>query len=301
VAARSVQAAPAGLTAAISATAAKGTVVAATVASLVKGTLKIMTYSRLKLPLGITAGILLAGGLATVVLSSDGAGGGLSTAEIFKKAQDKYASLTSYSDEGTSVATLNGTTITTAFTIKMARPNAYRIQWEQTQETASSITKTKPQSVWSAGEGDFLDMLGQDPKEQKSMELALAAATGISGNAAASIPGTFFQMNWGNLLGASVAEQKQQADEKVGDVDCCVFSSDTKGGAQTLWIGRQDFLIHQIRTVTSAKAMNALLEQAAKSNPGMALPTQKYDGMTRTETHTNIVMNPKLTPPDFTH
>jgi hypothetical protein len=123
----------------------------------------------------------------------------------------------------------------------------------------------------------------------------------ISGNAAASIPGTFFKMNWGNMLGASVAGGKQQDDGKVGEVDCYVFWSDTKGGAQTLWIGKEDFLIHQIRTVMSAKAMNALMDDAAKSNPGTVLPPQKVDGLTRTETHTNIVVNQKFSPADFRH
>jgi hypothetical protein len=58
----------------ISATAAKGAAVAATVTTLVKGTLKIMTYAKLKLAIGISAGILLAGGAATVTLSQTGNG-----------------------------------------------------------------------------------------------------------------------------------------------------------------------------------------------------------------------------------
>jgi hypothetical protein len=41
------------------------------ITTLVQGTLKIMTYAKLKLAIGITAGILLAGGTATVVLSQN--------------------------------------------------------------------------------------------------------------------------------------------------------------------------------------------------------------------------------------
>ena len=44
-----------------------------------------------------------------------------------------------------------------------------------------STTTTKPQSVWSAGDGDFLDMLGQGPKKQTNQEMALSSATGIFG------------------------------------------------------------------------------------------------------------------------
>ncbi len=73
MAANSVQAAPAGLAAAAAATAAKGTAISATLTALVKGTLKIMSHATLKLALGISMGILLAGGTATVVLSRDAA------------------------------------------------------------------------------------------------------------------------------------------------------------------------------------------------------------------------------------
>jgi outer membrane lipoprotein-sorting protein len=90
-----------------------------------------MTCGKLQLAVGISAAIILVGGTTTAVLSSDLAGDNLPPGEIIKKAQEKYASLTSYSDVGKTVATLNGTTITTAFTIRVARPNLYRIDWEQ--------------------------------------------------------------------------------------------------------------------------------------------------------------------------
>ena len=75
ISANSVQAAPVGLAATISATAVKGAAVAATVSTLVNGTLKLMTYAKLKLALYIGTAIVVAGGATTVVLSSDGAGG----------------------------------------------------------------------------------------------------------------------------------------------------------------------------------------------------------------------------------
>src|SRR5271167_3462364 len=177
---------------------------------------------------------------------------GLSPEEIFKKAREAYAALSSYTDQGTVVATLNGLTITTTFKIKLARPNLYRIEWVQTNDSPYSITTTKPQSVWSAGDGDFLDMLGQGPQKQSNQEMALSSATGISGGAAATIPSAFFKTSWGDQLGAAARKDKQQADEKIGDTDCYVLSSSLKGRTSTIWIGKQDFLIHQVRTLTSA-------------------------------------------------
>ncbi len=300
ISANSVQAAPVGLAATISVTAAKGAVVAATVSTLVKGTLKIMAYAKLKLALYIGAAIVLAGGATTVVLSSDGAGDNAAAGEIFKNARERYASMTSYSDEGQTVATLNGSTITTKFTIKLTRPNLYLIEWQQKNESAVYTTTTKTEAVWSAGAGDFLDM-GLGVQKQTSKEDALSSAAGISASASSSIPGTFFQMNWGNQLGSASGE-KQLADEKVGDVDCYVFSSESKGRTKTFWIGKQDFLIHQVRMVTSAEAEKAILTKAAKDHPQIivGLAIMGFNGITSTETHTNIVVNPNLSAADFT-
>jgi hypothetical protein len=131
----------------------------------------------------------------------------------------------------------------------------------------------------------------------------LSSATGISGGAAATIPGTFFHMNWGNQLGGLPKGEKRQADEKVGDADCYVFSSDLKGRTRTLWIGKDDFLIHQVRTVTSAEAMKAVLAEAAKHTPAVAanLPKSEPTGIASTETHSNIVVDKKFLPEDFAH
>jgi hypothetical protein len=270
-----------------------------------------MTYAKFKLALGVVLTVLLAGAVAILAISCRKAADNLQPSnnlqasdnlqpgEIFKKAQEKYASLNSYSDEGKTVAILNGTTITTTFTIRLARPNFYRIEWEQNTESADGSAKTKRSTVWSAGEGDFLDMAGRGAEKQASQETALAGATGISASASATIPGTFFKMNWGNQLGNWAADQKEPTEEKVGDVNCYVFTRDLNGIANTLWIGKQDFLIHQVRHVTSAKAMKAYMDEAAKRNPGLVLPAQKFDGVTSTETHTNIIVNPKFSQSDF--
>jgi RNA polymerase sigma factor (sigma-70 family) len=74
VSVNSVQAAPAGL-AISTVTAIKGSAVAVSTLTLVKGTLKIMTYAKLKLALGIAAAALFTAGTLTVALSSDNSGG----------------------------------------------------------------------------------------------------------------------------------------------------------------------------------------------------------------------------------
>ncbi len=69
LAANSAQAAPAGLATAISA-AAHGATVAPSTLTLIKGTLHMMTWTKLKLALGVAAVLLLAAGAATLAISA---------------------------------------------------------------------------------------------------------------------------------------------------------------------------------------------------------------------------------------
>jgi RNA polymerase sigma factor (sigma-70 family) len=300
VAANSVQAAPVGLAATVTVAAFKGSVASATVTALVKGTLKFMNYTKLKLAIGVTAGILLAGGAVTVVLSSDESGAAPSAGEIFKRAQEKYTSMKSYSDEGKTIATLNGTTITTTFAIKLGRPDLYRVEWTQ-----STAYFTNGGTVWSAGSGDFMAQnyghYNAKPVKYQDMQSTLAAASGISASATATIPGTFFKLNWGNQLGGSAASEKRQADERVGDVDCYVFTSDLKGRTKTIWIGKQNFLIHQVRIVTSAADLKAMMTEEAKRHPQIAASMSKteYTEVISTETHENISVDQNFSSADF--
>jgi len=73
ISANSVQAAPVALAKTVTAVAiVKGAIAAASTLTLVKGTIKVMTYAKLKLAIGVTAVILLAGGAMTVALSDSG-------------------------------------------------------------------------------------------------------------------------------------------------------------------------------------------------------------------------------------
>ena len=85
-------------------------------------------------------------------------------------------------------------------------------------------------------------------------------------------------------------------------MDCYVFASELKKGiTRTLWIGKQDLLIHQARTVSSAAAVKAAMADAAKRQPGIAarLLQSGIQGITSTETHSKIIVNPKLSAADF--
>ncbi|HZL78537.1 MAG TPA: sigma-70 family RNA polymerase sigma factor [Candidatus Limnocylindrales bacterium] len=283
VSANSVQAAPVGLALTISATAAKGAAIAATVTTLVQGTLKLMTYAKLKLAIGITAGILLAGGAATLAISQTSGDDKLTPQQIAKQAQDAYAALSSYSDTGTAVTEGGGLTQTTTFNIRLQRPNLYRIDW-----TGTGGLYTSKGVVWSQGNGDFIVMgaagqeKSEEPIKKHDMQFALGAAGALSGSAASTIPAVFFKQNWGDELGIVASgrwQVKKEGDEKVGAVDCRVISSvidpnklpnqgkipNNKGQIGTittrLWIGKRDHLIYQTRKIMEGATI-ALTQQS---------------------------------------
>jgi RNA polymerase sigma factor (sigma-70 family) len=341
VAANSVQAAPAGVAVTVTA-AVKGAAISTATTTLVKGTLKIMTHAKFKLAIGIAAGILLAGGATTLVISQTGGGGKLTPRQIAKQSQDAYAALSSYSDSGTVVTEAAGQTSTTTFNTRLQRPDLYRIDWTQTSEGLASKG-----AVWSDGSGDYLEMEtdGQEqnapPQKMQNMQMAFGSATGIS-SSATSIPATFYKQNFGEVLSVPASGRwplEKERDENVGDVGCHVFSCKLdaakmtgearvyaeKAGSlgtttTTLWIGRQDHLIHKSRTITEGMSLKlppmsddkikTILE--AQNKPATpeaiaAMRTQLEAMMKKaqgakfifTQTHENIVVNQKFSPADF--
>jgi hypothetical protein len=310
----------------------------------VKGTLKIMTYAKLKLAIGISAVVLLAGGAAMVAVSQTSGDSDLSPIEITKKSQGAYAALTSYSDNGIVIGDVGSQSLTTTFNIKLQRPNLYRVEWTQATQFF-----TNGGVVWSAGSGDFLlTKNGQQnarPEKYKDMETALAAATGISGQASAIIPETFFNKNWGGVLKTLASGRTtlaKLADESIDGVDCYVLSSsinpanlpnqgklpDNAGKmgktTTTLWIGRQDYLIHQSKTTLEGTTINlpvmsdatikaildksnqpatpeaiAAMRKALDSANKQAQNSMASGKFVFTQTHQNITVNPNLTAADF--
>jgi outer membrane lipoprotein-sorting protein len=225
-------------------------------------------------------------------VADDGPADSLSTGDIFKRAQETYNSLTSYSDTGKIITSYKGMsddrTITT-FTIKMARQNLFRIEWESQLVSRQVVTKSGKKAIWSAGNGTFWDV-GNGPEQQKSWDMALLTQGGSSGDATLTIPGLFFKPHWGNVLGDLGLGEKKEASEKVGNIDCYVVSKKSNDLKTTLWIGKADFLIHQMRDVSIVKAL--------ESND-VPLP-QSEPTMTTIETHSDIVVDQKFLPADFT-
>jgi RNA polymerase sigma factor (sigma-70 family) len=299
LATNSVQAAPAGLAATVTATAVKGTVISATLATLIKTTMKTMTWLKLKFAAGVSVAALLAGGAATMAISQTSKEDRPTAQEIIKKSQNAYAALTSYSDDGKEAGSVGTAKVAPhTFSIKLARPDLYKIEW--TQDMGFYAQKG---SVWSAGNGDYLEMeSATKPEKYPNPDAALSAAMGISGGASGSIPKSFFDLHSGRLE-VALRSASRKPDEKIGGVDCYVLTETTGGRTQTLWIGKPDFLIRQIETDTSAAVLKATLDEEAKKHPeiqAMLLRGNVGGDVKSVETHANIVVNQAMSQTDFT-
>ena len=247
--------------------------------------------------------------------------------EIVEKSNATYAALSSYSSTGQTETTMTGMTQVITFTMQMQRPGFYRVDWKSQLGTGGQ-THSATGSVWSDGTGDFLQLIGT-PQKMKSREMALAGATGVSGMAASTIPGTFFAQNWGNVLNPALPVERKP-DEKLGAIDCFVVSNamtPPAGGSvtTTLWIGQQDNLIHQSRMEMKGMHQHAMkltdeqIGEVLKMQNKPVTPeaiadmrTKLADSMEKaeklmaagpvifTQTQDNIVLNKTFVAADFT-
>jgi hypothetical protein len=204
--------------------------------------------------------------------------------------------------------------------------------------------------VWSDGGANFYVMAPADKfdsapaQKTRDMQQAFAFANGVSGAIASTIPAAFYNLAYGDSLGAVASgrtETKREADEKVGEIDCHVVVSvldlakilpqaktpkvpniDIKSfgtTTTTLWIGKKDHLIHQVRTTTAGQSIAmkfteemlqrqlqlqnkpvtpenlAALQAEMEKSAALALK----NGFIFTETHENIVVNRKFPTSDF--
>ena len=139
--------------------------------------------------------------------------------------------------------------------MRLGRPNRYRVEYEQ-----HALTFTNKGAAWSDGSGDFFanDVAHQStalPTPGPAHNLTMIAD--ISGEATAVVPAMFYGVQipenpernpWMRLVQAArgkMTHLAEETDEKVGETVCRVLSAETKDGTTRLWIGKDDFLVHQ--------------------------------------------------------
>ena len=219
----------------------------------------------------------------------------LTAGEILNLSAQHYAALSTYSDQGQVVTTIDGMVSTTTFITHLARPGCFLVEWQRTRRTSTTSTTSNTRAVFSLGAGDFLET-GQGPQDEFNPDIALEMASPFSGGASVTIPMTFFQMSAGDELDGTGFGENRLPDEKVGKIDCFVLTSKRQDRTKTLWIGRKDFLIHQVQTVVGAQTIWDDMAHVTNESSESSTLLQQW---TSTETITNIVVNQTLSRSDF--
>ena len=214
----------------------------------------------------------------------------LSAGQIFDEMREHYASLSSYSDEGHIITTVDGVVITTGFSTRLARPGFYRIEWDRNSKLLDYTDDTGIQGAWSSGAGDYVQM-GWGLQRQYSLDSAFATVACSPSGAVAAVPWIFFDAA-GSGPGQVIGLQRL-ADDKVGNIECYQVAGESASGeSKTFWIGKRDFLIHQIRTEISPKTMRS-------GFTGLMAQTVKFHASCSIETCTNVVVNSRFSRTDF--
>jgi hypothetical protein len=188
----------------------------------------------------------------------------LTAAEVLQSVINAYKGMSSYRSVAKSVSALDTSqlnpmapkgpvTTSVNLSIKLGRPDHYRIDWER-QIAATTIRG----SAWSAGTGDFLLAGNQPAALQKNREAALGQATASSGALSVFIAGLFF--NDTNNLGNALQNYNRLDDETINGQNCYVLAGTANFQNVQLWVNKNDSLIAQSQIVFSGKLDDASLD-----------------------------------------
>ncbi len=255
-----------------------------------------MMHLKFKRMIGISVAVLLMGGATTAVFSDSTTTKSMAPYQILEKVREKYASLTSYSDQGQIAAAMDGSVTTTGFITRLARPNFYRIEWDQLSQSSHLSQDSGAQAIWSDGAGDFAEMGSGGLQRQASREMAFDNTAAVFGGTTITVPQMFFKSLEGFPTDYSIEDPTLLPDDKIGNTNCYVLTGQTAAGeTKTYWVGTNDFLIYQVRIEISAQTMQAAGVQANAKSQVIA----NLHAFASVETHTNIVLNQQYSRADF--
>jgi len=184
-------------------------------------------------------------GLASEVLAGD-----ITPAEIFQKTEAAYASLPTYQSDGTATTDMDNGGMKmqteTSFSILLKKPNLYRISWAQKNMPMPGMSQSG--TVWSDGTQPYLYM-GVMNAYSKIIgdQMALSAATGISGGTAHTVPSLFLpSVKAQSSMFSKLINPQVEKTEKFGDDDCYVISGPSRTSkSETFWISKTTYLIRK--------------------------------------------------------
>lgn len=191
-------------------------------------------------------GILLAA-IAARVAAAPPAERPLDAAGILQKMAKAYAECRTYRDSGVVktvfIMKTGRKTVEKPFSTAFVRPDRFRFEFCDTSDDGSTerclIARSgdQVQSWWTL-----------QPKVSvgKSLGMALAGATGISGGSAHTIPNLLLPEE---VTGFSLPEMdkiKRIADARIGTANCFRIQGEFRQTPMTLWIDQRTFLLRRL-------------------------------------------------------
>ncbi len=181
----------------------------------------------------------------------------LSAEEILSKVDSTYASCRSYSDTGL-VKTVfaresGGFTDDKPFKTAFLRDGEFRYEFTSKPTYVPGVEERRF-IVWANGD-DVQTWWDIDPgvKKDKTLPLALATATGVSGGSSHTVPVMLLPKRVGGMKRTALRdlERLKDADENTDENNVPCFRVkgqplSAKSQPITLWISKETFLIHRI-------------------------------------------------------
>lgn len=189
----------------------------------------------------------------------------LSAKQIVERMTKAYADCKSYQDSGV-VTTMffmadRDRTTERPFTTAFVRPDRFRFEYKENDGS----TKPSRYIIWSSSK-DIQTWWDVRPgiEKPKSMQLALAAATGVSGGSSHTIPSLLLPGKVGASLSAMTIPKRVQ-DGNLGKVECFRIEGTLGNQPCTVWIDKKSYLLRRIDEQTQFDDFRT--EQTTTYNP----------------------------------
>jgi hypothetical protein len=244
--------------------------------------------------------------------------------EILRRVDAAYHALDTYQSEGRVVVEMEHdgrpVRLETMFSIRLQRPRSYLITWE------SQAPVQQKGAVWSSGQQPYLFMsaVGAYSKLPED-EIALAAATGISGGAANTIPSLFFETEHDHATPFDrLIQPRLEGVEEVDGSLCYRISSPSElSREETFWVSVESYLLvkyaralevpggklvspvwadQELDQSLQAMGLELTEENRARSRERMRVAAEQMSSIRLTGTTTELhldISHPPLTPADF--
>jgi outer membrane lipoprotein-sorting protein len=200
----------------------------------------------------VAAGCLFAGAFEPPLGAEEPKPEMLEAQDVLERMASAYAGCRSYRDSGvvtTVFISTGGTqmsqrrTVVKPFTTAFVRPDRFRFEYRHGDDEDQEIAYI----VWRKGR-EVLTWwyVGRGVEKSKSLNLALAGATGVSGGAAHNVPVLLLPKEVSGWRATDMADAKRIEDGKLGEAECFRIEGRYVEGPETYWIDKKTYLIRRI-------------------------------------------------------